>query len=71
MNLSIEQEMFAAAPPGNLHSIEEITICPSRDEAVKAAEEESEMSGQQMVVIPVKVLIPMTLVGGQLVIQQR
>lgn len=66
MTVFIEQEFYAVVSEGNIRRIEEIRVCPTQDLAIKVADEETEMSGQEMVIVPIRASIPMELVGGDL-----
>jgi len=70
MKVTIEQTFFAVSPAGQMRNVDDLIICTNRDIATKVVEEEQDLTGNQLIIVPVKVLIPMTLTGGHLTIEQ-
>lgn len=71
MKITVEQEFFAVSPAGAMRNVDDLIICTSRDIATKVVEEEQDLTGNQLIIVPVKVFIPMTMVGGSLTIEQE
>jgi len=68
MKANIKQEFYAVCPPGSIRDFSELSICSNRDEALKVQDEEEEMSGFKMTILPIQVFIPVEFIGGSIVI---
>lgn len=71
MNLMYEQEFFAVATPGTIHNIDDIIICATKEQADKVVEEERDLTGNEFIVLPVKVLLPVEYRQGELIVKAK
>jgi hypothetical protein len=70
MKLNIVKEVFVVVPAGPLVQVDDFVFCPDRSSADKEVDNEMDMSGQRMVVLPCTITIPVVMQDGQLLVPE-
>lgn len=71
MKIDITKPVFVVAPTGRLNGIEDFLFCPDIDTANKEVENEKDLSGQTMVVLKCRIIIPGEIRDGEVYIVEE